>query len=44
MSGVRSGVNGTPPLFIDGVRDDGPRDDAALVELLTVTSCPNGDR
>lgn len=34
MSGVRSGVNGTPTLFIGGVRYDGPRDEEALVAAL----------
>jgi len=34
-SGVRSGVNGTPCLFINGVRYDGPRDYDTLVALLT---------
>lgn len=33
--GVRSGVNGTPCLFIDGERYDGPRDYDSLVALLT---------
>src|SRR5690606_34348758 len=32
---VRSGVNGTPCLFIDGERYDGPRDYDSLVALLT---------
>jgi len=32
LSGARSGVNGTPTLFINGVRHDGPRD---LVSLMT---------
>ena len=35
MSGVRSGVNGTPTLFINGERYDGPRDEESLVEVLT---------
>jgi len=34
MGGVRSGVNGTPTLFINGVRYDGPRDVDSLVEAL----------
>ncbi len=34
QSGVMSGVNGTPCLFIDGERYDGPRDVATLVEIL----------
>jgi protein-disulfide isomerase len=34
MSGVRSGVNGTPTFFINGVRYDGPWDEPALLEAL----------
>ncbi len=34
ISGVRSGVNGTPSLFINGERYDGPRDARSLVERL----------
>ena len=39
MSGVRAGVNGTPTLFIDGIRYDGtrydgPRDEETLVAAL----------
>jgi protein-disulfide isomerase len=33
-SGGRSGVNGTPTLFINGVRYDGPRDRGSLVAAL----------
>lgn len=33
-AGVRSGVNGTPALFINGQRYDGPRDYDTLVDLL----------
>jgi protein-disulfide isomerase len=37
LSGVRSGVNGTPTFFIDGVRYDGPPDfDSLLVVLAAV--------
>ncbi|WP_029003067.1 DsbA family protein [Azorhizobium doebereinerae] len=32
--GIRSGVNGTPSLFINGVRYDGARDVEGLVEAL----------
>ncbi|RAI43960.1 DsbA family protein [Rhodoplanes roseus] len=32
--GVRSDVNGTPTLFVDGVRYDGPRDADSLIEML----------
>jgi protein-disulfide isomerase len=32
--GVRSGVNGTPCLFINGRRYDGPRDAASLIALF----------
>ena len=35
LGGVRSGVNGTPSLFINSERYDGPRDVEALVEILT---------
>ena len=34
MSGVRSGVNGTPAFFINGVRYDGSWDLAPLVDAL----------
>ena len=34
MSGVRSGVNGTPTVFINGIRHDGPWDEATLLEAL----------
>jgi protein-disulfide isomerase len=33
-SGVRSGVNGTPCLFLNGERYDGPRDANTLIELM----------
>ena len=31
MSGVRSGVNGTPTFFIHGTRYEGPWDEASLL-------------
>jgi protein-disulfide isomerase len=34
MSGVRSGVNGTPTFFIDGQRFDGSWDEEGLVDAL----------
>ena len=34
QTGVMSGVNGTPSLFINGERYDGPRDVRSLVEAL----------
>jgi protein-disulfide isomerase len=34
LGGVRCGVNGTPTLFIDGIRYDGPRDEETLVAVL----------
>jgi protein-disulfide isomerase len=34
MGGVRSGVNGTPTFFINGVRYDGPHSSKFLVEAL----------
>ena len=33
-SGVRSGVNGTPSLFVNGRRYDGPRDADSLIDLF----------
>ena len=35
MGGVRSGVNGTPTFFVNGVRHDGPAESGSLVESLT---------
>ena len=37
MSGVRSGVNGTPSFFINGVRYDGARVLAEMLAALTPT-------
>ena len=34
LSGVRSGVNGTPCLFINGMRYDGPRDLQSLLGAI----------
>jgi protein-disulfide isomerase len=34
-SGVRSGVNGTPTFFINGVRYDGPRDVESMVAAVS---------
>ena len=34
MSGVRSGVNGTPTFFVNGGRHDGPWDADSLTEAL----------
>jgi hypothetical protein len=31
-------VNGTATLFIDGIRYDGPRDEATLVEVLELVA------
>jgi predicted DsbA family dithiol-disulfide isomerase len=36
MSGVRSGVNGTPTFFINGVRHDGTFDLDTLVDAIEV--------
>jgi protein-disulfide isomerase len=39
LSGVRSGVNGTPAIFINGLRYDGPRDlDSMLAAIEQVTA------
>jgi protein-disulfide isomerase len=34
LSGVRSGVNGTPTIFINGLRYDGPRDLESLMVAI----------
>ena len=38
LGGARSGVNGTPTLFIDGIRYDGPRDEETLVTALDLVA------
>ncbi|HSB53620.1 MAG TPA: thioredoxin domain-containing protein [Gemmatimonadales bacterium] len=38
MSGVKSGVNGTPTFFINGKRHDGPWDEVSLVMALEATA------
>jgi protein-disulfide isomerase len=41
MSGVRSGVNGTPTFFINGTRHDGPLDYQTLLDALErITGAP----
>lgn len=37
-SGARGGVNGTPTLFINGVRYEGPPDTGALLDALADAS------
>jgi protein-disulfide isomerase len=44
MSGVRSGVNGTPTFFINGVRHDGPWDEPTLLEALQVAAMDSARR
>jgi protein-disulfide isomerase len=34
ISGVRSGVNGTPTFFVNGLRHDGPYDAASLLASI----------
>jgi protein-disulfide isomerase len=34
MSGVRSGVNGTPTFFLNDVRYDGPHEQGAMLEAV----------
>jgi protein-disulfide isomerase len=41
LSGVRSGVNGTPTFFIDGIRYDGPRDEETLASALDFVASKN---
>jgi len=43
MSGVRSGVNGTPTFFINGHRHDGPWDLQSLTEAVTIAMAPSVD-
>jgi protein-disulfide isomerase len=38
MSGVRSGVNGTPTFFINGRRHDGTYDPRSLIEAITAAA------
>jgi protein-disulfide isomerase len=38
MSGIRSGVNGTPTFFVNNVRHDGPWDEASLMAALRSTA------
>ena len=38
MSGARSGVNGTPSFFINGLRYDGPRDFATMLAVVTAAA------
>jgi protein-disulfide isomerase len=44
MSGVRSGVNGTPTFFINGVRHDGGHDYAALEYALQLSLHETAER
>ena len=41
LTGIRSGVNGTPTFFIDGIRYDGPRDEETLVAALDLVASKN---
>jgi protein-disulfide isomerase len=38
VKGARAGVNGTPTLFIDGIRYDGPRDEETLMAALALVA------
>jgi len=42
LSGVRSGVNGTPTFFINGIRHDDAWDLATLLDALQAASAPAG--
>lgn len=42
LSGVRSGVNGTPTFFIDGVRYDGPPEFDSLLVVLAEVAAKKG--
>jgi protein-disulfide isomerase len=41
MSGVRSGVNGTPTFFINGTRYDGPVDVSSLFRAIRIGGIPS---
>ena len=42
QSGIRSGVNGTPTFFINGIRYDGSLDYDSLLEALESSAMPGG--
>jgi protein-disulfide isomerase len=42
MGGIRSGANGTPAFFINGVRHDGTYDYASLVSGIQMRLAANG--
>ena len=44
MTGVRSGVNGTPTFFINGLRHDGAWDEPTLLEALQTAASPASRR
>jgi protein-disulfide isomerase len=44
MSGVRSGVNGTPTFFINGIRHDDPWDGPTLLEALQAAALTSARR
>jgi protein-disulfide isomerase len=44
LSGVRSGVNGTPTFFINGIRHDGPWDEPTLLEALQAAALTSARR
>jgi protein-disulfide isomerase len=43
MSGVRSGVSGTPTFFINGRRHDGTWDLRSLTEAVILAMCPRAE-
>lgn len=44
MGGVRSGVNGTPTFFLNGVRYDGPHELDAMLEAVEVSTSAGASR
>ena len=44
MSGVRSGVNGTPTFYLNGIRYDGPWDGNGLLNTIEELVASNGRR
>jgi len=44
LSGVRSGVNGTPTFFLNGIRYDGPRDVNSMIAVVQETIAAHARR
>jgi protein-disulfide isomerase len=40
ISGVHSGVNGTPSFFVNGIRYEGPTDAASMIAVIEAALSP----